>query len=160
MVTGVSGDSNHPLQIATRRHPLALACYFLVLSFGVLFVSGGVRSQAVRQTISPLFVLTWEWSMVLGGAAALAGSLWRGIDRGLSTEAFGALSCTFGLLTYTGSVMYVVGGSSPGWVLTGCLALGCAARSLQAYLDLQKVERAASHPPESFVLRGEHGSPA
>lgn len=142
-----------PLQIASRRHPLALASYLVVLTLGVLFITGGIHSTVIKPVISPLFVVTWEWSMMLGGAAALLGALWRPLDHGLFAEAYGALACAFGLATYTGAIISIAGISSPTWVLTGCLMLGCVLRAAQAYRDLQKVERASARPPESFALR-------
>lgn len=147
----------HPLQVTSRRHPLALASYLIAFAFGALFITGGIRSIVIRQTISPLFVIAWEWSMLLGGLAAILGVLWRPLDHGLFTEAVGALACAFGLATYTGAVIYIAGVRTPTWILTGFLVIGCAVRAAQAYRDLQRVEAASRKPAAVFVLRPEPG---
>jgi hypothetical protein len=151
--------SNVPLQITSRRHPLALADYLLVLALGLLFTTNGIHSVVIRQAIAPVFVFTWEWTMVLGGITATLGAVWRPLDHGLFAEAFGAAACAFGLATYTGAIIYVGGVTSPTWILTGSLVVGCSARSIQAYIDLQKVETASTHPPESFTLRPQSDGP-
>jgi hypothetical protein len=145
-----------PLQIATRRHPLALATYALVFLLGLLFITQGVKSAALLRAISPFWIFVWEWSMLLGGVVALVGALWpKRLDRGLFLESSGAAISMFGMLTYTAVIIYVAGWHAPGWVLFGCLDAGLGLRAIGAARDLGKIELASAKPLETFLLPSE-----
>jgi hypothetical protein len=152
------GTMHTPLQITTRRHPLAIAVYLLVATLGLLFIVRGVHSNALFATISPFWVYVWEWSMLIGGVIATAGVLWpRRLDRGLFLESSGAAISMFGMITYTSAVVYIAGWRSPGWVLLGFLAVGLGLRAIGAARDLGKVETAAMTPLETFHLPADPG---
>jgi len=145
-----------PLQITTRRHPLALSVYALVGILGVLFITRGVHSAAISRTISPLWIFVWEWTMAVGGALAVIGIVWpRRLDWGLFLESTGAALAMFGMATYTGVIIYIAGWRNPTWVLMGCLTLGLGLRAAGAARDLGKVQAAALRPVESFMLPAE-----
>jgi hypothetical protein len=145
-----------PLQIATRRHPLALATYLLVALLGLLFITQGVKSAALLKAVAPFWIFVWEWSMLVGGAVALAGALWpKRLNRGLFLESTGGAISMFGMLTYTAVIIDVAGWHTPGWVLFGCLDVGLALRAIGAARDLGKVETAGAKPLETFLLPAE-----
>jgi hypothetical protein len=144
-----------PLQITTRRHPLAIATYLLVALIGLLFIVQGVKSAALLRTISPFWVFVWEWSMCVGGFVAIIGAFWRRLDRGLFLESSGAAVSMFGMLTYTSVIVYVAGWRNPVWVLLSCLAGGLGVRAITAARDLGKVETATAKPLETFLLPAE-----
>jgi hypothetical protein len=142
-----------PLQITTRRHPLAIAVYALVAVLGFLFITRGIHSAAITRAISPFWVYVWEWSMCVGGALAVIGVFWpRRLDRGLFLESTGATVSMFGMVTYTSVIVYIAGWRNPTWVLMICLTAGLGLRAIQAARDLGKVEVAAMTPMEVFHL--------
>jgi hypothetical protein len=142
-----------PLQITTRRHPLALATYALVFLLGLLFITQSVKSAALLKAISPFWIYIWEWSMLVGGALGFVGAVWpKRLDRGLFLESSGAAISMFGMLTYTAVIIYIAGWHTPGWILFACLDVGLGLRAIGAARDLGKVETASAKPLETFLL--------
>lgn len=128
-----------------RRHPLALAVYATVCALGALLACTVLNSTSLDAVMSPLLRWSWEWEMIVGGAAGMLACFMptRFIEGTLRMEGAGAALCACGLWTYAVSIIYVVGASSAGWVLFAVLGLGCVWRAVETIGDGARMRRTA-----------------
>jgi hypothetical protein len=130
--------------ITSRRHPLALACYGLIFLMGFFFLAGVFQSDALDHLVGATWRYVWQWLMAVGGFFGLLGTVWFGqLEDALWMERAGTIASAFGLLVYTGAIIYVLGWSNPVSLLLGVLALGCIAREIQVSRDIRKVRQLA-----------------
>lgn len=131
--------------ITSRRHPLALAVYLMLLLMGALFIGGVFDSRILTDVIGIGWQDAWQWLLVLGGGTGLIGVLWpeKRLDDALAIEMAGATASTCGLLVYTVSIIVAIGWGNAVWLLLGVLALGCAARGEQARREMCRLDALA-----------------
>jgi hypothetical protein len=153
------GNDSRPIaQIISRRHPLAVSLYTVVLLLGVVFVFhwySANRSQSdLFPGVSPWAIFAWKWMMVTGGGGALAAVLsrprtsphWPDLADLLHLEAIAAFVAAFGMLVYLIVVVHLAGLSQSGQALAiyGVLIVGHVWRGTQAVKDSGRLEQLAA----------------
>jgi predicted MFS family arabinose efflux permease len=136
--------------ITSRRHPLAVAVYVLLLVMGVLFLTGAFDSRALTDVIGAGWQDAWQWLLVVGGTGGVAGVLWpeRRLDDALAIEMAGATASFFGLTVYAVAVVLAAGWGNAAWLLFGVLAAGCAVRAEQTRREMGRLDELAASVAE------------
>lgn len=152
------GKDARPIsEVIMRRHPLAVALYFVVMMLGVIFVlhwyTHGVDEAKLFPGVSPWAIFAWKWMMVSGGGGALVclftkprpSPHWPDLSDLLHMEGIAAMVAAFGLTTYAVTIIHLMGfsDSAPAIVLYGSIIAGHLVRAAQAIHDAQRLQALA-----------------
>ena len=135
--------------VTSRRHPLAWATYLLVSIFGLLFVLDFLTTDAIFDTLNPLWRYLWEYELLVGGAVAFSALVrrpkvyphWPDLADVLRFEGLGALVSGLGMVTYGVVLLNLLGLHSYSWTLMAVLGAGLIARGVQAIMESGRVEQ-------------------
>lgn len=161
-------DTRPVAQGITRRHPMAIGLYAVVMLLGAIFV---FHLYAPNRNEAQLFpgvnhwiTFTWKWSMLLGGLGAIT-AIWLTprvqphypdlVDL-LHLEAIFAIVSTFGLLVYIYVVVRLEGVSQSYQAIGvyAAMVIAHAARAYQCSKDAKRLEALYAHATREVLGDG------
>ena len=131
-----------PRYLSSRRHPVAVGLYLVLLLMGAFFVSGLFNSQAISSVVGPGWQTAWEWQLLIGGVLTLVGVIWPwDLDEATGLEQAGAVLGATGFLTLAAAIVQVAGWANPSWVIYGVLAVSLFGRTFQIWWGKRQITR-------------------
>jgi hypothetical protein len=151
-----------PLQITSRRHPLAVGVLTAYALWGSMLLCGWARSASMNEVLSGRYRDVLATTMLLSALTALAGIWWRELDTGFQLEAGGLLA----LMTVNVVLAATVFVSARGVVGTGIVCTSVAAFSLwrvgQIRVEWVRIRRSMLQrpmPTDPDPLQDQRGNP-
>lgn len=135
-----------PLQITSRRHPLAVGVLTAYTLWGAMLLCGWARSSSINEALPAGYRDVLATTMLLAAAVALAGIWWRELDTGFLLEGGGLAA----LVTANMVLAAAVFTSARGVVGTGIICTSVAAvsvwRIVQICCEWRRIQEAMLHP--------------
>lgn len=136
--------------LTTRDHPLAFAAYAATFLLGLTLLTGWVDTISLRGVEQAVTIL-WRAQLLTGGlvglwAVAMSPKLtpgWPDLGDLLRLEGIAAAQAACGFAIYTTSLIQVQGRVTVPALTLGVMAVGMAARCIQAYAESRQAERLA-----------------
>lgn len=134
------------LHVPARRHPFQVLIAAILLTNGIVILSGGPIPGSVDAIMEPWIVTGWALGIAVGGGLLVIAALLRDELTALLFEYVAAFPLFLLCVAYSVSVYVFAGGrgATIGSLILG-LGVACLIRAVQSRTTLRKLRRRSGH---------------